>query len=100
MPLSDLTITEQLWDGMKYLLMLLLGILGFNVRRLVNRVDTLEEKKAEMAALNATTSGIRSDIKECTKRMSDDIHELRGDIRDVHKRIDQIVTTIIPKKIE
>ena len=85
-------IFENLW-------VLAIGILSWVAQRLTAKIDSLEANKADMDALNQQ----RSDLKDLDKRVDAIDHstqlklvprnELKGDLVNLHSRINELERT-------
>jgi len=84
MPDATATGLMYVWDWVKQLWVLLLGLLMWNGKRMVNKIDDLEKSKIDKDTFNATLQSLRVDIKGIGK-------EVKTDISALHSRIDKLV---------
>jgi len=94
MPDGTSTIIQATWEVIKYPIILIMGLLGFNLKRLVERVDKIDDEYTNEEDFNKTVSSFRTDMKDGFKQVEDGYKEghkeLRQDIRNMHARIDKI----------
>lgn len=89
MPTESVSMLEQATDAIKYLVMLLVGLLGYNLRdakKQLNDHAVNHVRKEELDRLNDSIrngfSNLRSEVKAMTAQN-------RIDLRDLTKRVDR-----------
>jgi hypothetical protein len=82
-PSVDNGMLHHIWDMAVALLIFLLGLVGFNIKRTQNKVDEMQKEKAD-----------RDELKEAVARVEEAVYqareENRQDHRDLHSRIDEL----------
>jgi len=76
--------SHAVWEIIKFPLVFIMGILGFNLRNLVSRVDKIEGEHISKEDFNKTVESFRNDMNRGFKNT-------RDDNKEIHKRIDDIL---------
>lgn len=80
LPDTTAKIVTDLWTVIQYIATALVGVVGWIVRRLIKRIDTIEENYIQKADM--------SDIKA---ELRDGFRSVSGEIRHTHERIDAML---------
>jgi len=89
------TAAHAAYDGLKFVWFALMGLIVWNGKRLVKKVDDLEKNTVETDTFNQTLGSLRRDIHELGEKQ-ENLHknlrdDTRSDIKDVHERIDKMM---------
>jgi len=76
--------SNAVWEIIKYPILLIVGIMGFNLKRQVSRVDKIEAEHLKKDEFNKTVESFRRD-------MGKGFDKGREDTQALHKRIDQMI---------
>lgn len=82
--------SKEVWDSVKLLILGMVALFGWNIKRQVSRGDQMEkdiqelaERKVEETVFNDTLKALRGDIKEYHR-------ETRQEIKDIHNRLNEL----------
>jgi len=86
---------HSVFDALKFVWFALIGLIVWNGKRMVKKVDELEKCSVHKDDFNATLKSLRGDIKDLGEKQID-LHrtmrsDTREDIKGVHSRIDEIM---------
>jgi len=83
------------WDSLKFVWLALMGLIVWNGKRMVKRVDELDKEAIRKDDFNQTLSSLRGDIHRLGEKQVDLHKTARSDNRDdfkvVHSRIDELM---------
>ena len=98
MPDGTSTILHSIYESLKYVIVGLLALLGWNGKRLVARVDKHDEELGDMVksdTFNETMKSMREYINESTERIERSIQGHNDKLEHVTQRIDRIIESKI-----
>jgi len=96
MPDQTVSALRDAWEIIKLIGVAFVGMLGWNMKRYVAKVDDIEKDYIDKETFNDTLNAIRTDIKESRKEVNDGMKESREEVTKamnrIHDRIDRIGT--------
>ena len=84
MPDGTTSIAISAWEWLKGVVILIIGLLGWSVKRQIKRVDTIEENYVDKTTLNDIVGALRNDFKNHADRVEEGITR-------THERIDKVL---------
>ncbi len=84
MPDGTTSIAINAWEYIKGVVILILGILGWSVKRQIKRVDHIESHYVDKDTLNNVVGSLRNDFRNHATRMENSMTR-------THERIDKLL---------
>ena len=90
MPDGTTSIAKAAWEIVRYPVILLVGLLGWNLKRQISRMDNMEKDYVGRKEFNETLTSLRTDTQAGRDDIKNGFDGMREDIRDITKRIDRM----------
>ena len=92
---STMSLLDSLWSAAKWLFVVVMGMIGYKVKRTDEAIDDLKKNTIRTDDFNSTLASLRGDIKSLGDKQVD-LHktmrsDTREDIKGVHSRIDELM---------